>query len=333
MWLTAVLYLLSAVTVLVTMLPIWRTARWWVRICDFPRFQVALLALAVLVTWPIVRSPSAAEWIVLGAVAGAFVWQLGWVWRYLPGAPREVMQARSARSSPACLTLLTANVLQNNRHTERLLQTVLRADPDVILGVETDEWWCSELDTALRSRYPHKVQHPLSTGYGLSLFSRLELLEPTVRFVVDQAIPSIRSGVRLRSGAVLDLYCVHPRPPALLQDSAERDTELVLLGREIKARDRPAILLGDLNDVAWSPSTLRFKRAGGLLDPRRGRGFYVTYPAGWPGLRYPLDYIFCTRHFRVSEMRVLPKFGSDHLPLVATLHLSGDNAHQTDPSV
>jgi hypothetical protein len=81
---------------------------------------------------------------------------------------------------------------------------------------------------------------------------------------------------------------MHPRPPSLQQDSTERDLELVLVGREIKQRGHPAILLGDLNDVAWSPSTMQFTRAGGLLDPRRGRGFFNTYPAGLPGLRYPL---------------------------------------------
>lgn len=40
--------------------------------------------------------------------------------------------------------------------------------------------------------------------------------------------PSIRTGVRLRAGAIVDLYCMHPRPPALQQDSTERDLELVL---------------------------------------------------------------------------------------------------------
>ena len=63
---------------------------------------------------------------------------------------------------------------------------------------------------------------------------------------------------------------------------------------------------------------------GGLLDPRRGRGFYNTYPARLPGLRYPLDYIFTTPHLSVSKMQVLPKFGSDHLPLLAKFHLTKD---------
>ena len=51
-----------------------------------------------------------------------------------------------------------------------------------------------------------------ANGYGMAMFSRLELLQPTIRFLVDDAIPSIKTGVRLRSGAVIDLYGLHPQP-------------------------------------------------------------------------------------------------------------------------
>jgi endonuclease/exonuclease/phosphatase (EEP) superfamily protein YafD len=321
-WLIPLLYFLGALAILLTLLPLWRTTRWWVRVWDFPRFQIALLALAILMAWPLLRWPTPADSVFLGALAAALGWQMSWVWRYLPGAPRELRQAPAGARAPARVALLTTNVLQTNRDADRLLRIILDADADVILAVETDEWWCSQLTTSLGSRYPHVVQHPLSNGYGLALLSRLELVDPAVRFVIDEAIPSIRTGVRLRAGAIIDLYCMHPRPPAPQQDSTERDLELVLVGYEIQERGRPAILLGDLNDVAWSPSTIEFARAGGLLDPRRGRGFYNTYPARLPGLRYPLDYVFTTAHFEIVDMRVLPKFGSDHLPLIATLLLT-----------
>jgi endonuclease/exonuclease/phosphatase (EEP) superfamily protein YafD len=217
-------------------------------------------------------------------------------------------------------------VFQNGRDAGGLLKIIRDADPDLVFAVETDEWWCSQLTEGLRSRYAHTLTYPLSNGYGLVIFSRLELVDPSIRFVVDPAIPSIKTGVRLRSGATIDLYGMHPQPPAPQQDSTERDVELVRVGTEIKRRNRPAVLLGDLNDVAWSPTTSEFKRAGGLLDPRRGRGFFNTYPAGVPGFRYPLDYIFHTCHFSVCDMRVLPRYHSDHLPLIATLILDSNKS-------
>jgi endonuclease/exonuclease/phosphatase (EEP) superfamily protein YafD len=274
--------------------------------------------------WTLARSPAAEDWVFVGAIAAAVAWQMSWIWRYLPGAPREVAKSEARRGAADGLAVLTTNVLQSNRDVDALLRVILDADPDMVLAVETDEWWCSELTASLGTRYPHVERHPLSTGYGLALLSRLELIDPEVRFVVDEAVPSIRTGVRLRAGSIIDLYCVHPRPPSLQQGSTERDLELVLVAREIKERGRPAILVGDLNDVAWSPSSLQFTRVGGMLDPRRGRGFYNTYPARLPGFRYPLDYVFSTPHFDVARMKVLRRFGSDHLPLLAELHLRSD---------
>jgi endonuclease/exonuclease/phosphatase (EEP) superfamily protein YafD len=321
-WLIVLLYLLGFLAIAATLLPMWHTTRWWVRVCDFPRFQVAMLALAILIALPLLRLPQgAAEWMFLLALAGAFLWQMTWIWRYLPGAPREVKTGKAQPGAPERIALLTTNVLVPSRGADQLLDIIVAADPDLILAVETDEWWCGRLSDGLQSRYPHSIRHPLSNGYGLALFSRLELVDPEIRFVVDEAIPSIRTGVRLRCGAVIDVYGVHPRPPGVMQDSIERDLELVRVGSEIKQTGRPAIVLGDLNDVAWSPTTQEFMAAGALRDPRRGRGFFNTYPAKWPGFRYPLDYVFSTSHFEVCGMRVLPRFSSDHLPLIASLCL------------
>jgi endonuclease/exonuclease/phosphatase (EEP) superfamily protein YafD len=320
--LALVFYLVAGGSVAATVLPIWRTSLWWVRLFDFPRYQIAVLALTVLILMPLTLRPlTAAELALFVAVALAALWQISWIWRYLPGAPLQVPSSGADRHALGVFALLTTNVFQDCRDASALLHIISDADPDLILAVETDEWWCSRLSEALRTRYPYGLTYPLSNGYGMAMFSRLELLQPTMRFLVDDAIPSIRTGVRLRSGAVIDLYGLHPQPPAPLQDSTERDVELIRVGREISGTGRPSVVLGDLNDVAWSPTTADFARAGNLRDPRQGRGFFNTYPARLPGLRYPLDYVFHTKDFSVCRMRVLPKTGSDHLPLIAVLDL------------
>jgi len=324
-WIVGGLVVLGALATVATIIPIWKTTKWWVRVCDFPRFQIAMIALAVFVAFVVVRLPShAADWLFLCTLGLVIVWQFTWVGPYVPGSARAVKSCSGTEPEAAQIALLTTNVLLTNRNSALLLDIVHEAGPDVVLAVEVDEWWTDRLWSGLRARYPNKICYPLSNGYGLALFSRLELIDPKIRFMLDDAIPSIRTEVKLRSGASVSVYGVHPRPPAILQDSAERDAELLRVALEIKDRGSPAIVLGDL-DVAWSPTTLQFMKAGGLLDPRRGRGFYNTYPARWPGFRYPLDYIFCTRHFQICTMRVLPTFGSDHLPLVAKLVLARDN--------
>ena len=188
-----ILYAIAALTVIVTLLPLWRTSRWWVRLCDFPRFQVALLAITLLVLMPLASwPPTPFDIFVLVAVALSAFWQLSWVWRFVPGAPLEVESSSAPRVAPASIALLTANVCQKTRDADGLLKIIFNADPDLVLVVETDEWWCSQLAEGLRARYPHGLSNPLSNGYGMAIFSRLELLDPEIRFLVDDAIPSIR---------------------------------------------------------------------------------------------------------------------------------------------
>jgi endonuclease/exonuclease/phosphatase (EEP) superfamily protein YafD len=321
-WADSILAAMGAFAIATTILPVWHTARWWVRIWDFPRFQIALTALSLFVATLALSPPvDVFDWMFVGSMLSVVAWQSTWVGPYLPGAPRQVQTSTNGPGSANRIKLLTTNVLQKSRNSDRLLEIIREADPDVALAVEVDEWWVERLSTGLSAKFPYKIIYPLSNGYGLALFSRLELIEPEVRFVLDEAIPSIRTGIRLRSGIVIAVYGVHPRPPSVQQDSTERDVELLRVALEIRERGVAALVLGDLNDVAWSPTTQNFMKSGHLLDPRRGRGFYNTYPARWPGLRYPLDYIFATKHFKIGGMRVLPAFGSDHLPLVAELYV------------
>jgi endonuclease/exonuclease/phosphatase (EEP) superfamily protein YafD len=319
------LYVLGLMLVILTVLPFWKTTRWWVRICDFPRSQIAICAAILVVVLAVIGWPlSPADAFFLSLVVLAAAWQLSWIWRYLPGSPIEVP---NADNTLRCVRFMTTNVYQPCRDSAGLMEIISDADPDILLAVETDEWWCEQLKEGLNSRYPHSLLYPLSNGYGMALYSRYELIDPEIRFLVDEAIPSIKTGVLLRSGAVIDLYGLHPQPPAPDQSSMERDTELVLAGKEVQKGQRPAVLLGDLNDVAWSQTTLRFREEGELRDPRRGRGFFNTYPAGMPFLRYPLDYVFHTDHFAVREMRVLPRYQSDHLPLLVALCVTESSDH------
>jgi len=204
-WPSITLWGLGTLAVVASIIPIWRTTRWWVRIWDFPRFQIALLALAVLVVAPLLRPPEGLfDWMLLGSLVGVLLWQSTWVGPYLPGAPRPVKTCEGVVASNR-IALLTTNVLQNNRDVHRLIEIIREADPDLVLAVEVDEWWAERLSEGLTARYPNKISYPLSNGYGLALFTRLELIEPRVQFVLDEAIPSVKTGVRLRSGSTMGL--------------------------------------------------------------------------------------------------------------------------------
>ncbi len=127
--------------------------------------------------------------------------------------------------------------------------------------------------------------------------------------------------MKLDSGESINFYCLHPRPPVPTESerSNERDAELMLVGRMINKSDVPTIVAGDLNDVAWSRTTELFQKVSGLLDPRIGRGLYSSFHADYPVIRFPVDHVFHSNHFRLAELKRLPNIGSDHFPIYIAL--------------
>ena len=84
--------------------------------------------------------------------------------------------------------------------------------------------------------------------------------------------------------------------------------------------------MGDFNDVAWSDTSQRFKRVGGYLDPRIGRGLYASFKATSWVLRCPIDQIFVTPDVAISALRRGPFVGSDHFPMIATVRFDASAA-------
>jgi endonuclease/exonuclease/phosphatase (EEP) superfamily protein YafD len=218
------------------------------------------------------------------------------------------------------IRLLICNVYIENRKVEKLLKLIDKMNPDIVVLAEPDDWWAKEV-ADLEKKYPHTVLCPLDNAYGMLLYSRLKLIEPELKFLIEDDIPSIHTGVELPSGDIVRLYCLHPRPPAPQESlrSTERDAELLMVGRMTNEHDLPTIICGDLNDVAWSRTTKLFQKISGLLDPRRGRGLYNSFHAHHLIIRFPLDHVFHSNHFRLVELKRLPDVGSDHFPMYVSL--------------
>lgn len=309
-------FALGGVAIVPTLLALSRSKAWWIRIWDFPRLQLCVLAFAALVLWMF-----GTHWLAWPfnaftlALAAVLLYQGVLVWRYTPLAPLEVQRSTSTDISSQ-LSLVVSNVLQTNRQIDLLLSVLRAADPDVVLFCEIDDWWDSRLD-ALAVSHPYVVRHPLSNTYGLLLRSRLDLQDAVVDFLVQPDKPSIQAKVILRNGVRVWLNCVHPPPPVPGEsaESTERDSALLMVGRRVSGATGPVVVCGDLNDVAWSHSTRLFQKISGLLEPRKGRGFVSTFHARYPGFRVPIDHVFHSDHFRLVRMQRLGYVGSDHFPV------------------
>ena len=209
----AIALILGGFAVATTGVSLLRAKAWWVRIWDFPRLQVATIGIAGLALW-IAAGPWRDGWsaVFTATVGLAVAYQAGMVWRYTRLAPREVQRAR--HPVPECrLSLVVSNVLQTNRAADRLIGALRANDADVVLCVETDDWWHQRLEE-LRDTHPHTLQCPLPNTYGMLLYSRHPLEETAIDFLVERDVPSMQAKVRLPSGVRVWLNCVHPRPPA-----------------------------------------------------------------------------------------------------------------------
>lgn len=308
---------LTVVIVLGTLLPLIRTGRWWIRALDFFRLQFATLALlACGLTLLFIPESASRLWLLL-VLGGCLIFQGYRLYPYTFLSPRQVLPATKTDAAHH-LSLLVANIQMDNRQSARFLATVRDANPDILCLLEPDRWWIHQL-CELEKEYPYTVYQPQDNFYGMALYSRFPLLNTRVLSRVEKDIPSIRAVVRLPSGAEIELYCVHPRPPVPMTDTEERDAELLLIGKEVREHGRPSVVCGDLNDVAGSTVNRLFQNISGLLDPRIGRGFYNTHPTYLPIARAPVDHIFHSHELRLVRLARLPDTGSDHFPIFVTL--------------
>jgi endonuclease/exonuclease/phosphatase (EEP) superfamily protein YafD len=327
--------LLGAAFVVATALSFVRARKWWVRMFEFPRAQIVFASIVVLGLLAFVNlragDQQVWEWILFGLLCVAVIAQLASILPYtrlwkqkVPTAPPDVPADRRLR-------LVISNVQQGNRNFTLWLEKVQVEDPDVIVAVEPDEAWDRALQF-LAAHYPHHVRLPQDNTYGLVLYSRCPLHHVKIKHLMEADVPSIFTSLELPSGHHVRLVVVHPRPPRpdIQQDSVLRDGELVRAGRIARSFSIPAIVVGDLNDVAWSPTTRLFLRIARMLDPRIGRGRFSTYHASHPLLRYPLDHVFHTNHFDLVELRRLGHVGSDHFPILVELALRLQDAGRPD---
>ena len=229
------------------------------------------------------------------------------------------------------MRIIASNVKMSNEEYSVLADLVRERDPHIAVFMETNGKWLAEL-APLKERMPFSVEQPQENSYGMLLFSRLPLVGPEVRFLVLPEIPSIRTAVALPDGRRFRLHVLHPEPPVPYEGTLGRDGELILTAREAKADPLPTLVTGDLNDVAWSRTTRRFQRLSGLLDPRIGRGFFNTFDARFPFLRWPLDHLFHSAHFRLAGLERLPNIGSDHFPMLFRLALAESEAAGDKPA-
>lgn len=316
-----VILFLGVLMLLPTIASLTRFDEWWVRAFDFPRIQISFLILLVLIITSLI-SPFNKTWhfILAALLAASLIYQFVKIFPYTILAKKQVLSFKGDDPS-AIISVLVSNVLTTNTNYQKLLDLIEKKQPDVLLTLETDGQWEKELET-IEKKYPYSVKVPQDNLYGMHLYSKMELEDVKVKYLIKEDIPSIHGYIKMNNRARIKFHALHPKPPSPTEDptSTNRDAELLMVGKKVKKNQESVLVFGDLNDVAWSRTTRLFQKLSGLLDPRIGRGFYNTFHADYRILRWPLDHVFHTSDFTLIELSRLEHVGSDHFPMFIKLN-------------
>jgi endonuclease/exonuclease/phosphatase (EEP) superfamily protein YafD len=317
------IFTLGYLLVVISLIPLVRNDNWVFRVFEYPRSQKLLINLFLLAAFTAVAELHVTYhkiFLALLVLNALYLFYQIWPYTFLA---KKQMKKSSGADSKRQFRLLIANVYQDNGDIGLCVQSIKHYSPDVALLVETDERWLAKLDESLGSQFKYRVAEPLNNTYGMVLYSNFKLINPEIKYLVENDIPSIHAEIEIGSGDYIKLYGLHPKPPVPQETarSTERDAEILLVAKEAVRCKIPVIVAGDLNDVAWSYTTDLFLKVSKLLDPRRGRGFYNTFNAHYWFLRWPLDHVFCSTRFELISLKRLPSIGSDHFPILIDLFL------------
>ncbi len=322
------LAVLSALALLLTLVSVVPSNKWWVQALGFPRLQMLVVLALGLLGWLILSWPAHRQvrrGLLFGLGLGMCV-QAFFLWPYLPFAPKDVLDARPGAAGR--LRILFINVLMTNRQDARLRQLVTDTQPDVLLALEPDDWWAQAL-RPLQPSFPYRVELPRADAYGMILYSRLPMAHTQVQNLLQHGVPSIRTRLRLPDGRQVTFFGIHPTPP--IPDTYPdgvglRGQALQKVTNVVRQSERPSIVAGDFNDVSWSSTIHQLTRDGELHDASLGRGLFNTFDARSHLARWPLDHFFVSEPFQVVALKRLPDVGSDHFPLYIELALPDEPA-------
>lgn len=322
----------SVVLLILSYIPLIQNPHWFFRIFEFGKVQLFLLLLATICMGLIFQSNKTLLFYLLLLVN--ILTLLFHSIKLYPYTKLHSIPVNSKTSSCSkTISIISANVQQENTHYNRFIELVEERNPDLFLTMESNQNWENAL-SYFDQKYPFQVKVALGNRYGIHLYSKLKIISYNVHYFVSDDIPCVEAKLRTKDGFVFTLFGVHPPPPSPTEEenAKERDGELLSVARVVKTKQEACVVVGDFNNVAWAESSLLFRKTSELIDARIGRGLFSTFHANYWFFRFPIDLFFHSTDIFVEELKTLNNFGSDHFPIFSSFYINKRN-HEQEESV
>jgi endonuclease/exonuclease/phosphatase (EEP) superfamily protein YafD len=314
-------YGITLLIITLSLLPLIKSPKWYIRVWDYPRFQLFFFSITTIIVFiNLIEINHPLQWICFGLL-GANILYLFWFIYPYTFLHSKMLPSEKEKNPAYRIKLLTINVYQHNERYDLTLQRIQEVKADVVYLLETDKEWMQAVQP-IKKDYPYFIEVPQDNTYGLLFYSKFPMINQSINYWIDETIPSIMVDLKIKD-EIVRLYGIHPTPPVPQEnpESTERDAEILIVGKKSDEFKGPSIVFGDLNDVAWSHTTRLFLRISKMLDPRIGRGMFNTFHAKYWFTRWPLDHFFVSSHFRLIDMKVEKSVQSDHFPISIDLSI------------
>lgn len=320
--------ILTGLLILLTLLPKIQNQHWIFRVPEFGKIQITyFIAINFILGFFITSTEN--FWYFQGVLLVLFIHHSIILIKYTP--LYRVKKYRQRNHSSQKIHFISANVYQFNTQYDRFIKLIEKCQPEMFLTMESNGNWENALQI-LEKDYPYHHKVTLENTYGMHFYSKIQIKNAITHYFIADDIPSIEIHLETEEGFSFVFFGVHPPPPSPTEEetSKERDGDLLSIANHVKDINKPVIVVGDFNNVAWSRSSILFRKTSHLIDPRIGHAFVSTFHAKYHLLRFPIDLMFHSEDIFIEKLTTLENFGSDHLPVYCEFFIDHHNDGQEE---
>jgi endonuclease/exonuclease/phosphatase (EEP) superfamily protein YafD len=295
-----------------------------------PHINAAMLFLEILQQYKIQVTVIAVLWLLFFAVRRQYFCALAqfslilWSIYVIASAYDAHAESGIQCKSPANLRVMTFNSYHMNSDYVAIIDSITRANPDIILFQEFKSGLYGVAKRVLQPNYPFsyaEIDHGVFQGKAIYSKHAIRFAESVELRGAFQKV--IHAGVEFdgRNVHVVNIHTVSPQSDTRI---ALRNTEMMMLSgliTQLRKEGEAMIVGGDFNSVPWQKYVYAFKRETGLNNNGL-KNIILTWPSWLPALfQVPIDHIFYSKEFKISNYHKGLSAGSDHYPIFADLTL------------
>lgn len=236
--------------------------------------------------------------------------------------PKETEQG--THNSDTGITVMVYNQHANNTRFDLSVPMIAEALPDILIICEANNHLLDRL-THLHPHYPTRLEagrwtrSTLFQSSGTILWSRFPASESAIIPLENAHVQIIRACLDTGTNTI-EVVAAHPPSPRSFKGWTQQRLVLRDIGSHLTGK-YPTLLAGDLNTTVHSAVFRALEQSTRLRSTSRQQGLRIT----WPAFLFPagigIDHILTSPDIRCSMLQTFPSAGSDHRPIVATLHL------------